>query len=353
MSADGPPLVTRPEDSVPTVLPVALARSRPGLFEAMLLTVGYAVAMFGTIIAIFLVAWFALQYGEADEVVRPPADGNPTSLSSYHPTLVAVLAVSFPLGYFAGGLFALVVLRLVVKRAWTRELGLRRLPPAHLGFGVLALPAFVILSDGLALLLFRLFRMEHLLDQSNQLGELFRDFHPSFVLLAIGVCPGVVEELWCRGFLGRGLVGRYGWFTGVALSSLFFGLLHLYPPPYVVVTAVMGACLHFAYACSRSLWVPIFIHAANNGYAGLAAVGAVPTGGMDRAVAAWPALVYPLAGVVLLACGWAMWLVRAHADGPRGIMVPASQVSDQRPRMLPTLLALGSAIVLVGFIASA
>ena len=28
---------------------------------------------------------------------------------------------------------------------------------------------------------------------------------------------------------------------GVALASLFFGLLHLYPPPYVLVTGIMGA----------------------------------------------------------------------------------------------------------------
>ncbi len=352
MSSDGPPLVTRPDDAVPTVLPVAPARPCPGLFEATLLTIGFAVAMFGTIIAIFLVAWAAIQAREAGDVVRPPADGNPTSLSSYHPTLVAVLAWSFPLGYLAGGLFAVIVLSVVAKRGWTREIGLRRLPLAHLGFGMLALPAFVILSDGLALLLFHLFGMEHLLDQSGQLGELFHGFHPAFVLLAVGVCPGVVEELWCRGFLGRGLVGRYGWVAGVGLSSVFFGLLHLYPPPYVVVTAVMGGCLHFAYACSRSLWVPIAVHAANNGFAGLAAVGAVPTGGMDRALAAWPVLVYGIAGVVLLACGWAVWSARAHADGPCGVMVP-SQVSDQRPGRLPALFAVGSAVALVGVIALA
>ncbi|MBN9521765.1 CPBP family intramembrane metalloprotease, partial [bacterium] len=281
---------------MPTVLPVAPARPRPGLFEATLLTVGYAVAMFGTILAIFFVAWFALDAGGA---THPPADGNPSSLSSFHPTLVKVLAVSFPLGYLAGGLYALIVLRLVVKRGWAREIGLRRLPLAHLGFGVLALPAFVILSDGLAPVLYRLFGMERMLEQSGQLGELFHGFHPAFVLFAVGIAPGVVEELWCRGFLGRGLVGRYGWVAGVVLSSAFFGLLHLWPPPYVILTAVMGACLHFAYACSRSLWVPIFIHAANNGFAGLAAVGAVPTGGMDRALAAWPVLVYGLAIVVL------------------------------------------------------
>lgn len=335
-----PPLVIRPVAPPP----------RPGVGEGFLLTIGFAVVLFGTIIVIFFGAAAVLAWSGDKPFATNPGD-NPTSVAGYHPALVAVLAWSFPLGYLAGLVYSLIALRLRVGRGWAREIGLRRVPPVHLGLGLLALPAFVILSDALALFLFRLFDMTDLADQAGQLGDLFRGFHPAFVLLAVGIGPGVVEELWCRGFLGRGFVGRHGWVGGVALASLFFGLLHLYPPPYVVVTAVMGACLHFAYLCSRSLWVPIAIHAANNGFAGLTAVGAVPTGGMERALDAYPAAVYPLALGSLLACGWAMWSGRAVSAGSRGVMVPPGGVTDRPLRMLPGLAALGCAAALAAIVA--
>jgi membrane protease YdiL (CAAX protease family) len=337
-----PPLVTRPASSPP----------RPGVGEGLILTIGFAVVLFGTIIVIFFAVAGLLHWKGEDPFATNPGD-NPTSLAGYHPTLVEVLAWSFPLGYLAGLVYAVIALRLRAGPDWAREVGLRRLPPAHLGLGLLALPAFVILSDALALFLFRLFDMMELADQGKQLADLFRGFHPAFVVVAVGVGPGVVEELWCRGFLGRGFVGRYGWVGGVGLASLFFGLLHLYPPPYVVVTAVMGACLHFAYLCSRSLWVPIAMHSANNGFAGLAAVGAVPTGGMERALEAYTIVIYLLALGSLVACGWAMWSDRAVADGPRGVMVPPGGVTDRPARMLPALLALGCAAALAATLAVA
>ncbi|QDU21569.1 CPBP family intramembrane glutamic endopeptidase [Urbifossiella limnaea] len=338
-SADDAPLVTRP--------PAA----RPGLFDGTLLTVAFAVVLFGTLIVIVVGGFLALA-AAGDPAADAPPDGKPNSVSSLPPALVSLLAWSFPLGYLAGLLFTLIVFRVVVGRGWTREVGLRRLPPVHLGLALLALPAFVILSDGLAQLLFRLFGMEEHLDQSGQLGELFAGFHPAFVLLAVGVGPGVVEELWCRGLLGRGYVGRYGWVGGVALSSLFFGLLHLYPPPYVLVTAAMGACLHFAYACSRSLWVPVAVHVANNGFAGLAAVGAVPIGGLERALASYPIGLFALAAVVLVSCGLAAWSARAAATGPRGVMVPPGGVSDAPAGRVPVALAVVSGVALIGLLAT-
>jgi membrane protease YdiL (CAAX protease family) len=340
MTADDAPQVTRP------VAP------RPGLLDGAILTVAFAVVLFGTLLLIvvggFLVLFFANDPGAV-----PPEGAKPNTVAALPPALVDLLAWSFPVGYLAGGVFALVILRAVVGRGWSREIGLRRLPPVHLGLALLALPAFVLLSDGLARLLFGLFGMEEHLNQTGDLGELFAGFHPAFVVLAVGIGPGVVEELWCRGFLGRGFVGRFGWAGGVALASLSFGLLHVYPPPYVLVTAAMGACLHFTYACSRSLWVPIAVHAANNSFAGLAAVGAVPVAGLERALATSPGVIFALAGVVLLTCGWAAWTARAVAAGPRGVMVPPGGVTDGWPQPLPALLALVSGTALVGLLLTA
>lgn len=338
MTAEDAPLVTRP------VAP------RPGAYDGTLLTVAFAVAMYGPLILIGCVSFVVVYFGDTP-VGEPAPDAKANPVAALPHVVISLLAWAVPLSYLAGGVFSVAVLRRVVGPGWAREVGLRRLPLLHLGLALLALPAFMILSDGLAVVVYRLFGMEQQLDHAGQLGELFAGFHPSFVVLAIGVGPGVVEELWCRGFLARGFVGRYGWIGGVGLTSLFFGLLHLLPP-YVVVTAAMGACLHFLYACSRSLWVPICVHAANNGFAGLAAVGAVSVGGLERAMAANPAGMYALAAVVLVSCGWAVWSARAVSAGPLGVIVPAAGVRDRAPRVVPTVLALVIGAGLLGLILS-
>jgi hypothetical protein len=125
-------------------------------------------------------------------------------------------------------------------------------------------------------------------------------------VLEIGVGPGVVEELWCRGFLGRGLVGRYGWPAGILLASLFFGLLHMYPLGYVLVTAVMGVGLHLVYLASRSLWVPMVLHTLNNSLAVLLTVGVIPAGRLEQNLAAAPVLIPLLGACVLVFVGVAM-----------------------------------------------
>ena len=84
------------------------------------------------------------------------------------------------------------------------------------------------------------------------------------VLGAVALGPGLVEELWCRGFLGRGLCARYGLPWGVVLTSVLFAALHLSLAQFLVFV-LMGAYLHFVYLASRSLWVPILLHLLNNG----------------------------------------------------------------------------------------
>jgi uncharacterized protein len=321
-----PPLVLRPDGEPPLVLPVEPPPSRPprpGFFEGGLLTIGFAIILFGTLIGIVLAAvgWVAVREGVDALTARPGAKEG--SVESLPPVIAEVLAWSFVAGYAAALIYSLLICRVVIGRGWTREVGLRRLPPVHLLLALISLPGFVITSDVLARLAFQVFGAE--VDQSGDIGELFKPFHWSFAVLAIGVGPGVVEELWCRGFLGRGFVGRYGWVVGVGLASLFFGLLHLYPPPYVLVTAAMGIWLHFTYAVSRSLWVPVTIHLLNNSIAGLMAVGMIPTEGVDVALNEASVVITTVAVGALLLGGLAMWTARGRptGDGPHaGVMVP-------------------------------
>src|SRR5207247_6579582 len=84
-----------------------------------------------------------------------------------------------------------------------------------------------------------------------------------FTLLVLAVGAAVNEELFCRGFLGRGLVGRYGVVLGVLITSAIFGLIHG-NVPQGIWAFVLGCSLHLAYLATRSLWVPMLLHFLNN-----------------------------------------------------------------------------------------
>jgi membrane protease YdiL (CAAX protease family) len=90
-----------------------------------------------------------------------------------------------------------------------------------------------------------------------------RSWGVAAVVLFAGLMPAAGEELFFRGFLGRGLVARRGILQGVLLTSLLFGALHLHP--IQSLTAILGGMVeHFLYFGSRSLLAPIIRHALHN-----------------------------------------------------------------------------------------
>src|SRR5262249_32646273 len=76
----------------------------------------------------------------------------------------------------------------------------------------------------------------------------------------------VGEELCFRGFVGRGLVARYGPLRGVLITSLLFGLVHL-EPVQASGAVILGLALHAVYLSTRSLWASIALHGFNNAMA--------------------------------------------------------------------------------------
>lgn len=86
------------------------------------------------------------------------------------------------------------------------------------------------------------------------------------VLLAGAVLPGISEEILCRGFLGRGLVARWGPVVGVLFASIIFGLIHI-EPVQICYAAFIGVILHVVYLSSKSLLAPMLLHALNNAIA--------------------------------------------------------------------------------------
>src|SRR5437764_15430946 len=133
--------------------------------------------------------------------------------------------------------------------------------------------------------------------------KLFNTWPWAFAVLVIGLGPGIGEELWCRGFLGRGLVGTHGYMAGVVMASFFFGLIHV-DPAQGTMAMLMGLWLHFVYLMTRSLLAPVMLHFLNNSVAVL-----LPRlSGLeewDKKSGEVPVLVV-LAGVNLMAAvGWA------------------------------------------------
>jgi uncharacterized membrane protein YdcZ (DUF606 family) len=134
-------------------------------------------------------------------------------------------------------------------------------------------PAVVLALFGAGVLVFHLVRpwmptipVEFTNDMMQKMVEMFQKAPWWAAILVVGGCPMFSEELWCRAFLGRGLVGRQGLVFGVIWTSFFFGAIHLIPQQ-AIMAMLYGVILHYMYLTSKSLVVPMIAHCLNNSLA--------------------------------------------------------------------------------------
>lgn len=238
---------------------------------------------------------------------------NQAALMISKPMSVA-LAVAFFIAELLVINFSLLVIRLVVGRDWTRQLGLRRPGAAHTFLALASLPALWLMGNVAYDILHHVLHVPSLSDWGaggmEEAMKISLKWPWSFAVLVIGVGAGVGEELWCRGFLGRGLVGNYGAVLGVLATSFFFGLIHL-DPCQGLMAMVMGLWLHFVYLTTRSLWLPMLLHFLNNSLSVL--LPRLP--GLERievTPADIPALVYVSALALLGAAAYAFYQSRTR-----------------------------------------
>jgi membrane protease YdiL (CAAX protease family) len=306
----------------PSPPPPAVRRPRPphpGFWWSLLWCVGFllftqvpgAVLGGGLLVALMFLSPQQL------EAVKGAKGGLPDT-----PAVSAIMAVTFAFTELLVVGFSWLVLRLVIGRDWTRQVALRRPGLAHLLLVLAGFPALALLGNGAYEVIRHVLHVPSLADllklpDMEQMIKVFAQWPWPVAVLVIGAGPGVGEELWCRGFLGRGLVGRYGWLLGVAFTSFFFGLIHL-DPAQGLYAMLVGFGLHFVYLTTRSLWLPILLHFLNNSLSVI--VTRLPQlQEFDSAPGtAFPAAVFVSAGVLLVAVGWALYRSRARLVAPDG-----------------------------------
>jgi membrane protease YdiL (CAAX protease family) len=251
--------------------------------------------------------------GKATAATAPPEGRPPVPFE---------IGQSLAWGMFAAQVASLALILIVVPRRvgqdWKRQIGLRRPWWFHVLLVVLLLPGFMLLSDGIQEILSRLTSIRMPV-APGALNQVFARWPWWLTVLTVGIGPGAVEELWCRGFLGRGLCGRYGLAVGVILTSVLFGLLHV-DPMYAIVTGCMGAYLHFVYLASRSIWVPILLHALNNGLAMLAILSGLQVQ-LNPVVNEWTHVIYLTSFSLVMFASVALWTSRPRvlSPGVRGV----------------------------------
>ena len=85
---------------------------------------------------------------------------------------------------------------------------------------------------------------------------------PLFVVF-IGLVPGVVEELFFRGFIQRRLLRRWPPALAIGVTSVLFALVHL-DPTCVVFALPLGVWLGVIAWRTGSIWPAVACHAAVN-----------------------------------------------------------------------------------------
>ncbi len=331
-----PPLVVRIEPSVTRV-----PRPRPGLGEAIVWCLIFvmtqvAAAAIGTTIVMGLLALRVDNPGQfiEDQLQGFSAASQSDSEAAQH-LIPEEFGYSLAWGILTAQVAAFGLVLLVLPRrigpTWKRQLGVRWPATGHLLLVVLMAPGFMVAADGIHTLFLGQTGLQPQ-SLSRIIHSLFGSFPWPLTLLAVAIGPGVVEEFWCRGFVGRGLCARYGMAAGVFLTSVLFAVMHADPIQLLIFT-LMGAYLHGVYLATRSIWPPVVLHACNNGLGVLLELKVPPP-----TLAAFPPLFgYLLAFAVVGFGSWALWQSRTRIVSTSSWQPEYPSISLPPPEMGTTI----------------
>jgi membrane protease YdiL (CAAX protease family) len=138
-------------------------------------------------------------------------------------------------------------------------------------------------------------------------------------LILVAVLPGIGEELIFRGVLQREITN---WtrrpVLSVWIAAIVFSAIHMQFEGFFPRVA-LGAVLGFLYLWSNNLWIPILVHAVNNGtqvavlyFTGVDLSDVEEQASMDLNVA-----IVVLSVVILYVCSAVISKQKAAGDGER------------------------------------
>jgi uncharacterized protein len=93
--------------------------------------------------------------------------------------------------------------------------------------------------------------------------EQIRDNKVSSFISIVLLAP-LMEEIFCRGILLRGLLAHTTPVKAILWSSLMFAIMHL-NPWQAIPAFILGVLMGWIYWKTHSIWIAIFIHFINNG----------------------------------------------------------------------------------------
>ena len=130
------------------------------------------------------------------------------------------------------------------------------------------------------------------------------------LLLAAAILPGLCEEVAFRGFFQPIMVMRFGPHAGIITTAGLFTIIHM-NPWHIVALFMIGLYLGYLYYWTKSLWVPMLAHLANNGTSVLLMYLA-PDASLSQMNEPPPRWLVPVCFIVFVAC--VRWLHRGFVD---------------------------------------
>lgn len=214
----------------------------------------------------------------------------------------------------------LSIVGLQLRRGPRRALAVRGLPWRHAACILALSPCIIIVKGALRPWLWWAYEKTGLFEPAppdekssfvTAILEVRADMTVAAVLMLLAstaVQPAILEEVYHRGFLGRGLLARLGAVGGVLVSALIFAVMH-FDPIQSALVMLTGIVTHMAYLWSRSLLAPMLLHFLNNSLAALISLslGGAPIDRFTRVFLGptWVHVLVAAASVVAL-----LWLYR-------------------------------------------
>ncbi|MDO9680221.1 MAG: type II CAAX endopeptidase family protein [Bacteroidales bacterium] len=89
--------------------------------------------------------------------------------------------------------------------------------------------------------------------------------------IAVVVFAPILEEIFCRGIILRGLLAHMSPSKAILWSALMFGIMHM-NPWQAIPAFILGLLMGWIYYKTHSIWIVILIHFINNGFSYLITV---------------------------------------------------------------------------------